>query len=66
MSQGLIAMTPAWQAALRWALAHGIAPTAFWQLSLSEWRALTAAPEGAPMTRDTLTALQAKYPDNAS
>lgn len=58
-------MTPSWQAALRWALAHGITPAAFWQLSLGEWRALTAAPEGAQMTRDILTDLQAKYPDNA-
>lgn len=41
----------------------GVAPEAFWRLSLAEWRALTAS-AGAPiLQRDELAALCARYPD---
>ena len=56
-------MTPSWQAALRRAASMGIAPHAFWRLSLSEWRALNGAADSQPLPRSTLEDLQAKYPD---
>lgn len=42
----------------------GIAPEAFWRLSLKEWRALTGQPTGlAPISRADLEALIDAYPD---
>ena len=44
----------------------GIAPDAFWRLSLKEWRALTGQPPGlAPLSRADLETLIDAYPDTA-
>ncbi|WP_184717164.1 phage tail assembly chaperone [Caulobacter sp.] len=52
-----------WAAPLRLALRLGIAPEAFWRLSLVEWRLLTETPPQPVLTRSGLTALIARYPD---
>ena len=58
-------MSPAWAALLRQALGLGIAPQAFWALSLAEWRALCGQ-DGAPVLgRGGLVALMARFPDTA-
>ena len=55
-----------WPAMLRAALAMGVAPEAFWRLSLKEWRMLTAPAAGeAPMNRAAFDALAARWPDEA-
>jgi len=41
----------------------GIAPEAFWRLSLAEWRALTAGDGGAALGRRELDALMRDHPD---
>lgn len=57
-------MTPApWGAWLSAALRLGLAPAAFWRLSLREWRLLTAPGPAAPMTRADLAALAQRFPD---
>lgn len=49
---------------LRTALALGIAPEAFWRLSVREWRMLTAADGGAaPMERSDLERMMEAWPD---
>ncbi len=53
-----------WAAPLRLAVRLGIAPEAFWRLSLKEWRALTEAPP--VLSRADLSALIARYPDEAA
>lgn len=56
-----------WAAMLRAALAMGVAPEAFWRLSLKEWRMLTApAGGGSPLDRAGFEALAAQWPDEAS
>ncbi|MBL8548381.1 MAG: phage tail assembly chaperone [Hyphomonadaceae bacterium] len=50
-----------WRAWLALALSLGLAPEAFWRLSVREWRALTRAP--APLSRTDLEALMRAYPD---
>ena len=40
----------------------GIAPEAFWRLSLAEWRALTAQ-ESDALSRGDFEALSRRYPD---
>ena len=56
-------MTP-WPGLLRLAaLRFGLAPNAFWRLSLTEWRALTEAPPTPVISRNDLSALIARYPD---
>ncbi|MBO9545696.1 phage tail assembly chaperone [Caulobacter sp.] len=52
-----------WAAPLRLAMSLGIAPEAFWRLSLKEWRALTETPAAPVLTRTDLSALIARYPD---
>jgi uncharacterized phage protein (TIGR02216 family) len=52
-----------WAEPLRLAVRLGIAPEAFWRLSLVEWRALTETPTAPVLTRAGLTALAARYPD---
>lgn len=52
-----------WAAPLRLALALGLAPEAFWRLSLKEWRVLTQAPPAPVLSRADLSALIARYPD---
>jgi uncharacterized phage protein (TIGR02216 family) len=54
-------MTP-WPALLRLALQLGIAPEAFWRLSLAEWRALTLAP-GEALSRAAFEDLAWRFPD---
>lgn len=53
----------AWSAPLRLALSLGLAPEAFWRLSLKEWRALMEAPPAPVLTRADLSALIDRYPD---
>lgn len=48
---------------MRLALSLGVAPEAFWRLSLKEWRALTDTPPAPVLTRADLSALIARYPD---
>ena len=56
-------MTP-WGEMLRTAALLGVAPEAFWRLSLKEWRMLTQAPGAAtPMGRGTLARLMEEWPD---
>lgn len=52
-----------WGAPLRLALSLGIAPEAFWRLSLKEWRTLIETPPAPVLTRTDLSALIARYPD---
>lgn len=52
-----------WAAPLRLALSLGLAPEAFWRLSLKEWRMLTETPPAPVLTRSDLSALIARYPD---
>ncbi len=58
-------MKPLWQAWLVVALALGLAPDAFWRLSLAEWRALAAPHQQSTMARADFVSLAARYPDNA-
>lgn len=56
-------LTP-WAEMLRAAMRMGVAPEAFWRLSLKEWRMLTEAPRGtAPMGRAGLAKLMEDWPD---
>jgi len=55
-------MTP-WGEMLRLAATMGVAPEAFWRLSLKEWRALTGGGEVAALTRAGLEALADAHPD---
>ncbi len=55
-----------WSEPLRLAVRLGIAPEAFWRLSLTEWRALTEMPPAPVLTRPGLSALIARYPDEDS
>jgi uncharacterized phage protein (TIGR02216 family) len=49
---------------LRTAAGLGVAPAAFWRLSLKEWRWLTAPAGGPGLGRAALTALMERYPDD--
>ena len=53
----------AWAEPLRLAVRLGLAPEAFWRLSLREWRALTQAPSAPVLSRADLASLIARYPD---
>lgn len=56
-------MTP-WGEMLRTAAALGIAPEAFWRLSLREWRMLVEGPAGAaPLGRAALERMMEGWPD---
>lgn len=56
-------MTP-WAEMLRLAMRLGVAPEAFWRLSLKEWRMLTeAAPATAPLGREALRRMMEDWPD---
>lgn len=56
-------MTP-WGEMLRSAAAMGVAPDAFWRLSLKEWRMLTESSRGlGPMGREGLVRLMEGWPD---
>lgn len=51
-----------WADMLRAAADAGIAPEAFWRLSLKEWRWLAGGAGGA-LPRDAFAALSTDYPD---
>ena len=53
-----------WGAMLRAALSAGIAPEAFWRLSLREWRWLAGG--GGGMSRGRLAAMIAAHPDGGN
>lgn len=55
-------MKAGWAAALAAAARLGIAPAAFWRLSVAEWRALAGGSAGAP-TRAAFEALMCAHPD---
>lgn len=53
-----------WAEMLRMAAGFGVGPQAFWQLSLREWRILTARPEAvSPMGRRVLEQMAERWPD---
>ena len=53
-----------WGEMMRAAMRMGIAPEAFWRLSLKEWRMLTVVSPGAvPMGRGEVEALMRTWPD---
>ena len=54
-----------WRDMLRAALSAGIAPDAFWRLSLREWRWL-AGEGGVAMSRGRMMALMEAFPDQPS
>ena len=57
-------MRTPWGEMLRRAVAAGVAPEAFWRLSLREWRMLVERPEGAgAMDRGELERLAEAWPD---
>lgn len=57
-----------WAAMLRLALAMGVAPEAFWRLSLREWRMLTepaaGASTGRALGRAELERMAEAWPDD--
>ena len=52
-----------WGALLVFGARVGVQPSAFWRLSLREWRALTATAQDETLTRGALDALAAQFPD---
>lgn len=63
----MTAATPTpWAEMLRLGLQLGIAPDAFWRLSVREWRMLTDRPDrpgGPTMGRETFERLAGDWPD---
>ena len=58
-------MSADWPALLRLSVTRfGIAPEAFWRLSVLEWRALSGALAPPSLTRGELNALQRRFPDS--
>ncbi|MEM7766443.1 MAG: phage tail assembly chaperone [Pseudomonadota bacterium] len=53
-----------WAEMMRAALRLGIAPQAFWRLSLREWMWLSEAAPGAGLNRSGLAALMEDHPDS--
>ncbi len=52
-----------WPSLLALGARVGVAPSAFWRLSLREWRALTATAQDTILKRGALDALAAQFPD---
>lgn len=52
-----------WRSMLRAALTRGVAPEAFWRLSVREWRAL-AGEEANVLHKAAFIALAQRFPDN--
>lgn len=53
-----------WGTLLRSAVKHlGVAPDAFWRISLREWNAVAADQIDLTMTREHFEQLCARYPD---
>lgn len=58
-------MRAAWGEMLRAAADRGVPPSAFWALSLKEWRMLTERPAPPePMNRDVFQRLAEAWPDD--
>lgn len=57
-----IERTP-WASLLALGARFGVHPSAFWRLSLREWRALTVTAQDPILTRGALDALTAQFPD---
>ena len=55
-----------WGAMLGEAVRLGIAPEAFWRLSVREWRMLTERPGAASMGREAFERLAGDWPDEGS
>lgn len=53
-----------WPAMLRAALRLGVAPEAFWRLSLKEWRALAGPEPGGALSRIEFERLAEEHPDD--
>ncbi|WP_082496307.1 phage tail assembly chaperone [Brevundimonas sp. Leaf363] len=49
---------------MRLAVTLGVAPGAFWRLSLREWRWLTARPSGGALRREDLERMAERWPDD--
>lgn len=57
-------MKTSWGEMTRTAAMLGVAPEAFWRLSLKEWRMLTDRPAStAPMAREDLMRMSEAWPD---
>jgi len=52
-----------WGALLALGVQLGVAPAAFWRLSLREWRALTTPVNSQILPRGAFEALAAQFPD---
>jgi hypothetical protein len=52
-----------WRVWIGAAAALGVAPQAFWRLSLNEWRALMAPTPNATLARTEFDALTGAFPD---
>jgi uncharacterized phage protein (TIGR02216 family) len=52
-----------WGEMMRAALSAGVAPDAFWQLSLREWRWLAGGVGGDALGAEALEHLMTDYPD---
>ena len=52
-----------WGPMLRTAALLGMAPPAFWRLSLKEWRALTCGEAAPSLSRDAFEEMVARWPD---
>ena len=52
-----------WRAMLVLAVRLGVTPAQFWQLSLTEWRALVAPAATDTLTRAAFDGLALRYPD---
>ena len=59
-------MSPGWAERLRMAARLGVAPEAFWRLSLAEWRALVEPGSAGALGRSELAALMEAHPDGGS
>lgn len=53
-----------WAVMLRLALTMGLAPEAFWRLSLREWRMLTEPTAGPSLVRAELERMAEVWPDD--
>ena len=57
-------MKTPWPAMMQAAARAGVGPQRFWQLSVREWRMLTAVPDQArPMGRAEMNSLSEAFPD---
>ena len=52
-----------WPAWLHAGLRLGLAPSAFWNLAMREWRALAAPTASDVLSRSEFDALTARFPD---